>query len=165
MSDLEGYWSPEPVSAWRLYRVQRRAEEIIGPAPLMMEHGQTYQPGETYAAEHYHATVYEVPGTEPHDIVTCGSCGFHAYRTREDALDGLEDVRVWAWSRHLNIVLGAVLLWGTVVEHELGFRASRMTVLPFDMVYRIEQPFPPRPPITYDSPVLIATPWRAWLTL
>ena len=61
-------------------------------------------------------------------------CGVHAFKTKSGVLS-------YGANCILNpIAVGTVALWGTVIEHELGYRAQ------FGRVYSIDAIFGEKPP-------------------
>jgi hypothetical protein len=126
-----GSWQWEPhhatgIVGWRLWRWDP-ADRMLLPLAF----SGTWGPGVNVARCHAGPPCQEPPALEH-------GCGFWAMREqatclayREEYLSWTGQPLAWAWSawhRH-HLVWGQVVLWGTVVTCEHGWRASHARVL------------------------------------
>ena len=102
-----------PVVGWRVWR--------LDAAGLRSLNGEPWSPGKPLAARcraASYGTIVGRAGTarDAHEPpqVEC-TCGLYAARSRED---------LRSMGCPIYAIRGEVYLWGTVVEHELGFRAQ-----------------------------------------
>jgi hypothetical protein len=96
----EEFWSPQPVDGWRTWRWNGR---------VLKGSFETEWPTDHMAADC--AVCPDPPGWE------C-PCGIYA----------MKDPRTLRDTRTSSDILGKVELWGTVVEHEDGYRASHARI-------------------------------------
>jgi hypothetical protein len=98
----EPFWTPEPIRGFR--RLERfRAERLAYYTPAAKHHPVGSMPHRGGA----------VPAVE------C-TCGYYAFKAIGDAVAYLLDNAEEVWE---------VELWGTVIEHERGYRAERMRLI------------------------------------
>lgn len=104
-------WSPRPIRGYRMWE-----------ALASGFHGAT---GTKWESPTMVATcLSNVPGEDiPHRADVCGwpACGIYASKRRPDLPHG--------GSLYSRLAIGVVAMTGKVVEHELGYRAARATVI------------------------------------
>lgn len=105
-------WSPNPFRGFRVWRIHEKAiwgNQVVWPEPRM--EGRCLR---------------SIPGDDiPHSVSRCGppACGIYAVKNLDmfPPEVGAAEVR--------GSVVGVVALSGKIIEHELGYRASRARVL------------------------------------
>jgi hypothetical protein len=108
----------EPLQAWRLWAI----EDAAGPARLRsLYHQRAVWPTGAAFVAHCNARRFRVWRRSPHETpVDACSCGIYAV--------GADRIRtLWRDSEpapRFSLVIGAVSLWGGVVECEHGWRAG-----------------------------------------
>jgi hypothetical protein len=107
----------EPLRAWRLWAI----EDVRGTARLRSLYQRCVWPTGVPLSAHCHAQRFLLWRRSPHEVPvdTC-SCGI--YGVGADHIRGL-----WRDSEQapgFSLVIGAVSLWGAVVECEHGWRAG-----------------------------------------
>jgi hypothetical protein len=112
----------EPILGWRAWHVVETSE---GLRLHSIARPVVWAPGEEMSAGCLrHRSLlrpWRKPAPHPAPQPEC-SCGVYAVRSARTALRGL-DVYSRPW-RPLHRVIGQVSLWGTVIEGELGWRAT-----------------------------------------
>ena len=64
-------------------------------------------------------------------VLQLQGCGVHAFKTMSMVLTNYDS---WADEVSSYVVVGTIALWGTVIEHELGYRAQFGKVNSLDMI-------------------------------
>jgi hypothetical protein len=112
----------EPVVGYRSWRVSDKSY-LLHSAII---HSCTWPTDASLEAtcwdtQHRHYANDDIPlvHESPHTWCTCGVHGFHDV---EDALD---------YGGHSRAVVGAVMAWGKIMVHTLGFKAQYMRPLAF----------------------------------
>lgn len=119
---------PEPVVAWRAWRV-RRLERLSEDRPLRLAAiGRRGVPKfwEPQAANLASCSNYRMVHEAPWPSCKCGIYGFRERESAEDALARYSRGSTEGWA------LGRVSLWGRIVECERGWRAQY--AYPYDLV-------------------------------
>lgn len=105
-------WSPTPFRGFRIWRIHEKAiwgNQVVWPEPTMVSR-----------------CLRSIPGDDvPHSMTKCGppACGIYAVKS----LDLFPpDVAATAIR---DSVVGVVAMSGKIMEHELGYRASRASVI------------------------------------
>jgi hypothetical protein len=113
MSAAEAFAIPdviEPITAWRAWALAEASDGAPELRPIIYS-GETWPAGEVAQAK---CPPHAASGHRPPEA-DC-SCGLYA-------VDGLD--RLPAVTGRDVTVIGSVALWGTIVEHDSGFRAER----------------------------------------
>jgi hypothetical protein len=123
----ELYFDSEPLLGWRAWTV---VETPIGPELRSLVYAHAWPPGEPIRqrCEPGGCLAARWPN-QPH------SCGIHAFKERTDAMlyPSTWEARRSGGDRSAAVyAIGRVSLWGRVVEHERGYRATR--AYPFDLI-------------------------------
>lgn len=84
------------------------------------------------------------PTSEPLTAEVGQLSGIHAWKTRELADSYFFQVSVEATHRSDFAIIGQVALWGTVIEHQHGYRASHAKIV------NLDQQWPKEPDILTD---------------
>lgn len=115
----------EPALGWRTWVVVEQGEALLlrsvvydtpWPPRQALAAGCEHPRGRLLSRPWRRKPVHEAP------LATCG-CGIYATNNVERAIRYLNSDAPFAGARHR--VLGRVRLWGSVVETEFGWRASR----------------------------------------
>lgn len=140
MEELSREMVINPVEAVRLYRYNPWAEnEQERLSALFM--AQFYQIGHKYQAKHNPAApiiMMRLPSVGHEAMEIDCFCGFYAVKDESYLRDMFSEVAPITISG-AYYAMGSVLLSGTIVEHEFGYRASEMTVLPIEQVVHISK--------------------------
>ena len=121
---LEETVAIEPIVAFRWFHVDKCGR--LGPIGYGAGSNATYAAGNKYQAVHVDSLL--ISGFEHKPFASC-KCGFYGWK------EGFEQLPQTIPSlAPLLFYGGPVLLSGIVVEHEFGYRAMEMTVLPFERV-------------------------------
>jgi hypothetical protein len=124
--ELEGVEAPDFVEAFEAWRVWRVLVDATGFWLRSVVQPTVWPAGEALEAECLHAgrvaRWFRQRRRKPHAVpeVHC-ECGIYGANLREIGQYLID----WPVDSRVQRVLGRVSLWGTVVECERGFRASR----------------------------------------
>lgn len=105
-------WSPRPFRGFRVWRVHERSiwgNQVVWPEPELESR-----------------CLRSIPGDDvPHSVLKCGppACGIYAVKSLDMFPPEVAGTAI------RDSVVGVVAMSGKVIEHELGYRASRARVL------------------------------------
>jgi hypothetical protein len=129
---LETFYSFEPIVAWRAYGYNDGA---LCPLAWWQIYKNHYFEGGTYMAR---CSLGLEPPCSVEDNDKFHACGFWGMKTLEMVV---EYIFGYVESDSVGrIAFGPVLFTGRVIEHELGYRAEKMTVLPIEKVLVVQVP-------------------------
>lgn len=123
---IETTFATEPLVGFRAYHVNDQGEWT--PIGLGAFSGDKFAPGNKYQAKHLESIILF---DSPHKPFAECMCGFYAWKSMDDALRNTRASKG-------TFYIGPVLLSGVVVEHELGYRATEMTVLQYEHVLQFD---------------------------
>lgn len=113
--EADTYWLPEEVEAYRGFKIQSDKDNTPVLKGSRARWHYAY-PGPAECIGNSHRIGIRTEHKSPHPLCTCG---YHALRTRNQIST-------------IFPVHAKVLLWGTIIEHEDGWRAEHAKIVALD---------------------------------